>query len=60
MTPFYIKHLLCAIVDNHFGDRLPETDDETTLTVTVSELLYAMRSNSARTSGGLDDDERRV
>ncbi|WP_157655570.1 hypothetical protein [Burkholderia ubonensis] len=44
MQLFYIKHLLCAIVDNHFGARMIGTDDDDKLTVTVSELLHALRA----------------
>ncbi len=42
MAPFYIRHLLCAIVDNHF--EVVEPDDDTELTVTVAELLHALRN----------------
>ncbi|MFA8329281.1 hypothetical protein [Burkholderia ubonensis] len=43
MQLFYIKHLLCAIADNHFGGRMTSTDDDDKLTVTVGELLHALR-----------------
>lgn len=42
MSPYYIRHLLCAIVDNHF--EVVEPDDDTELTVTVAELLHALRN----------------
>lgn len=44
MQLFYINHLLCAIVDNHFGSRLSGTDDSDRMTVTVGELLHALRN----------------
>lgn len=40
---FYVKHLLCAVVDNHFSSRLTGTGDSDRLTVTVGELLHALR-----------------
>ncbi|WP_185731915.1 DUF6900 domain-containing protein [Burkholderia stagnalis] len=43
MQLFYIKHLLCAIADKHFGARMTGTDDDDTLTMTVGELIHALR-----------------
>ncbi|WP_155122812.1 hypothetical protein [Burkholderia ubonensis] len=42
MQFFYIKHLLCAIADNHFGSRMTGTHDDK-LTVTIGELIHALR-----------------
>ncbi|WP_157651631.1 DUF6900 domain-containing protein [Burkholderia ubonensis] len=44
MQLFYIKHLLCAIADNHFGSRMTGTNDDDKLTVTVGELVHALRA----------------
>lgn len=43
MHVFYIKHLLCALVSNHFGTRMSGTGDDDTLTMTVGELIHALR-----------------
>ncbi|WP_186111494.1 hypothetical protein [Burkholderia gladioli] len=43
MNRFYIKHLLCAVVDAHFASRLSGTNDDDELTLTIGELLHALR-----------------
>ncbi len=43
MNRFYIKHLLCAIVDAHFSSRLAATSDDVAVTMTIGELLHALR-----------------
>ncbi|MDY7806077.1 hypothetical protein [Burkholderia stagnalis] len=43
MQLFYIKHLLCAIADKHFGARMTGTDDDDKLMMTVGELIHALR-----------------
>ncbi|ERJ32940.1 hypothetical protein L810_5397 [Burkholderia sp. AU4i] len=43
MQLFYIKHLLCAIADKHFGPRMTGTDDGDRVTMTVGELIHALR-----------------
>ncbi|MGZ2749937.1 hypothetical protein [Burkholderia stagnalis] len=45
MQHFYIRHLLCAVLDHHFSSRLHSTapGSADTLTVSVGELLNALR-----------------
>ncbi|MBU9217801.1 hypothetical protein KTD55_27430 [Burkholderia gladioli] len=43
MNRFYIKHLLCAIIDVHFASRLSGTNHDDELRLTIGELLHALR-----------------
>ncbi|MCM2496122.1 hypothetical protein [Burkholderia glumae] len=43
MHHFYIKHLVCAVVEKHFASRMTGTDDGDTVTVSIAELIHALR-----------------
>ncbi|WLE64167.1 hypothetical protein GIY62_35510 (plasmid) [Burkholderia plantarii] len=43
MHHFYIKHLLCTVVDKHFASRMTGTTDDDTVTASVAELIHALR-----------------
>ncbi|MGS1000127.1 hypothetical protein [Burkholderia glumae] len=43
MHHFYIKHLLCALISKHFDSRMTGTDAADTVTVSIAELIHALR-----------------